>query len=589
CEESAKNNVCQTAGAGIPGIPGSPGDNGQHGPPGRDGRDGQPGQKGDIGVPGETGPQGPPGKAGPPGDAGMAGPPGAQGPRGERGLSSERSSNAFHVGLTRSSPDAGSPIKFQKVFYNNNNIYNVETGKFTSPENGVYFLTFHITVHNKNVHLTLKHNGKVVQYMYHAYDSATHQASSACILVMSKGDEAWLEVYASRNGLYADSDDDTTFTGFMIAQDVLQDAFVFLKVAKLFLTLSMEEKRFIFEAGCLPRSQQHPKASKCRRFVKQTIKPGLFTTSQGADEAWTTSRMIPPLNLRNSNLPNFVPSLSSQLGNVYGINLKNYLMKKFVMVNKVWNSSPFRGSTMIGSFMFLFVVLIMIIENPPGNCEEAAKNNVCQTAGAGIPGIPGSPGDNGQHGPPGRDGRDGQPGPKGDIGTPGETGPQGPPGKAGSRGDAGMPGLPGAQGFKGERGLPSSRSSNAFHVGLTKSSPDAGSPIKFEKAFYNYKNIYNLETGKFTSPENGVYFLTFHITVHNKNVHLTLKHNGKVVQYMNHMYGSATHQASSACILIMSKGDEAWLEVHGGSNGLFADSDDDTTFTGFMINPLPDL
>ncbi|XP_077340157.1 complement C1q and tumor necrosis factor-related protein 9-like [Lithobates pipiens] len=211
--QTTKNNECI---AGVPGIPGTPGINGQHGPPGRDGKDGQPGPKSDPGKPGEQGPHGPPGKLGPPGATGMAGPPGPPGPKGEPGSSSTRNSYAFHVGLKTSNPGGGAPIKFEKVFYNEHNVYNIQTGKLTSPVNGVYYLTYHITVYAKNVHIVLKHNNKNVQFMYHVYNSGTQQASSATILAMNKGDEAWLEVYQDKNGLYSDNDDDTTFSGFLI-------------------------------------------------------------------------------------------------------------------------------------------------------------------------------------------------------------------------------------------------------------------------------------------------------------------------------------------------------------------------------------
>lgn len=168
------------------------------------------------GKPGEQGPHGPPGKLGPPGATGMAGPPGAPGPKDESGSSPTRNSYAFHVGLKTSNPGGGTPIKFEKVFYNEHNVYNIETGKLTSPVNGVYYLTYHITVYGKNVRIVLKHNKKTVQFMYHEYSSNTHQASGACILDMKKGDEAWLEVYGDNNGLYTDSNDDTTFSGFII-------------------------------------------------------------------------------------------------------------------------------------------------------------------------------------------------------------------------------------------------------------------------------------------------------------------------------------------------------------------------------------
>ncbi|KAM9319841.1 uncharacterized protein PAF06_004271 [Gastrophryne carolinensis] len=234
----------------------------------------------------------------------------------------------------------------------------------------------------------------------------------------------------------------------------------------------------------------------------------------------------------------------------------------------------------MGRLMFFLVLITYLIEKSPGNGQAAPKNNECI---AGVPGIPGTPGINGQNGAAGRDGKDGEPGLKGDPGKPGERGPQGPPGKAGPPGSTGKPGLPGLPGLKGDSGS-SERNSYAFHVGLKTSYPSTTGPIKFEKVLYNDKNMYNIQTGKCTSPVKGLYFLTFHITVYNKNVHLILKHNGKPVQYMNHVYGTTTNQASGASIIEMAKGDEAWLEVYQGRNGLYVDDDDSSTFSGFLIS-----
>ncbi len=41
----------------------------------------------------------------------------------------------------------------------------------------------------------------------------------------------------------------------------------------------------------------------------------------------------------------------------------------------------------------------------------------------------------------------------------------------------------------------------------------------------------------------------------------------------------------SSAVLHQEVGDKVWLQVAGGElfNGLFADEDDDTTFSGFMI------
>ncbi|KAG8584830.1 hypothetical protein GDO81_004780 [Engystomops pustulosus] len=227
------------------------------------------------------------------------------------------------------------------------------------------------------------------------------------------------------------------------------------------------------------------------------------------------------------------------------------------------------------------VAILLVTHGLLGNCDVAIKHNECNV---GIPGIPGTPGLNGQHGPPGRDGKNGEPGPKGDPGPPGHQGPQGPPGKLGPPGSSGPPGFQGLPGLPGAPASPVTKETYAFHVGLTSSFPSTDGPIKFQKVFYNEQSIYNTESGKFTAPKDGLYFLTYQITVYNKNVHITLMHDGKIVQYMYHVFSSNTNQASGASVLSLKRDAEVWLEVVGSNNGLYADGDDDSTFSGFLIS-----
>ncbi|XP_073525908.1 complement C1q and tumor necrosis factor-related protein 9A-like [Phyllobates terribilis] len=217
------------------------------------------------------------------------------------------------------------------------------------------------------------------------------------------------------------------------------------------------------------------------------------------------------------------------------------------------------------------IAILVVIHGLLGKCQETTKHEFC----TGVPGIPGTPGLNGQHGLPGRDGKDGELGPKGVPGTPGKNGPQGPPGKTGPTGFPGLPGLPGP---------PATREIFAFHVGLTSSKPSMDGPIIFAKVFYNEQSIYNTGNGKFISAVDGLYFFTYQITVYSKDVHITLRHDGNIVQYMYHQFSSNTHQASGASILALKEKDEVWLQVVGTDNGLYADSDDDSTFSGFLIS-----
>ncbi|OCT96096.1 hypothetical protein XELAEV_18013778mg [Xenopus laevis] len=233
------------------------------------------------------------------------------------------------------------------------------------------------------------------------------------------------------------------------------------------------------------------------------------------------------------------------------------------------------------SFTFLNLMFLAIQWQTGHGQETSAKPNSCI---AGIPGIPGTPGTNGQHGPPGREGKDGQPGPKGDPGKVGERGHPGLPGKAGPPGIIGLPGPPGFPGVPGSAEINSSNKLFAFHVGLDTKYPPSNIPIQFKKVFYNEQNVYNPENGKVTAPVDGLYFLTYQITVYSKSVHLSLRRNDVVVQHMLHEYGSNTHQASGSSILKLSKGDQVWLQVVGDKNGLYSDSDDDSTFSGFLLH-----
>ncbi|KAG2457058.1 ADIPO protein, partial [Polypterus senegalus] len=196
---SAADNPCL---AGIPGMPGS------QGLPGRDGRDGAYGPKGEKGDPG------------PRGERGLIGPPGKVGPPGSF-IQQEQLIGVvgFHVGLKDGFPTPGSPIIFPHVWYNDQDAYSTESGMFTAPLSGLYFFTYHITVFKTDMWVTLRKNSGIIQYTYNSNDfSKSLQASGSSLLKLNKGDQIWLQVHENRNGLYADNDDDTTFSGFLLQQ-----------------------------------------------------------------------------------------------------------------------------------------------------------------------------------------------------------------------------------------------------------------------------------------------------------------------------------------------------------------------------------
>nr|XP_057915812.1 complement C1q and tumor necrosis factor-related protein 9A [Doryrhamphus excisus] len=264
--------------------------------------------------------------------------------------------------------------------------------------------------------------------------------------------------------------------------------------------------------------------------------------------------------------------------------------------------------------------------------RDGLKGDAGEPGPPGPAGLKGKRGDNGEQGPPGKMGPQGVQGPlgskgsKGELGLPGHQGPQGdvggsgpqgpkgetglrgdrgiqgpigPPGRPGPKGDIGVPGHKGALGHRGERGPRGEKgdpgekgdapvvSKSAFSVGLTTQTklPATNAPVRFDKIIYNQQNHYDPQTGRFTCSLPGAYFFTYHITVFSTNVKVALLKNGAKVIHTTDNYQSGEDQAAGGAVLHLQAGDKVWLQVAGGElfNGLFADEDDDTTFSGFLI------
>uniref|UniRef100_A0A671RU76 C1q and TNF related 9 n=1 Tax=Sinocyclocheilus anshuiensis TaxID=1608454 RepID=A0A671RU76_9TELE len=197
---SEKNTGCVY---GHPGIPGDPGHNGM---PRRDGRDGAKGDKGDRG------------------DIGTCGTKGSKGDIGEPETGTcLRYPSAFSARLSESTklPAANAPIRFDKVLYNRQGHYDPETGRFTCAISRVYFFNYHITVYSRNVKVALMKNGQQVIYTMDSYQGDEDQAAGGAVLELESGDKVWLQVADKLlfNGLYADEDDDTVFSSFLLFWD----------------------------------------------------------------------------------------------------------------------------------------------------------------------------------------------------------------------------------------------------------------------------------------------------------------------------------------------------------------------------------
>ncbi|XP_070802214.1 adiponectin isoform X1 [Pituophis catenifer annectens] len=224
-EVAAEENSQQPQGTcanWMSGAPGHPGHNGEPGRDGRDGRDGQKGEKGELGGPGERGGPGPSGDAGVLGPPGVPGFTGLPGSKGERGESATVYRSAFSVGLTSRVSSFNMPIKFTKVFYNEQNHYDTVTGKFQCTISGVYYFAYHLSVYASDVKVSLFKKAAAIMITYDQYrENDVDQASGSVLLHLASGDEVWLQLYGEENSsVYADNVNDSTFMGFLLYPDL---------------------------------------------------------------------------------------------------------------------------------------------------------------------------------------------------------------------------------------------------------------------------------------------------------------------------------------------------------------------------------
>uniref|UniRef100_A0A8D0GSU8 Adiponectin, C1Q and collagen domain containing n=1 Tax=Sphenodon punctatus TaxID=8508 RepID=A0A8D0GSU8_SPHPU len=206
------------------GAPGYPGHNGI---PGRDGKEGRDGQKGEKGESGTLGPKGNSGELGAVGVEGPRGFPGSPGKNGEKGESAFVYQSAFSVGLTTRVPHPNVPIKFSKIFLNEQNHYDETTGKFLCRIPGVYYFAYHLTVYLTDVKVSLYKKNKAILFTYDQFQTNNvDQASGSVLLHLEAGEEVWLQVYGEgeNNGIYADNNNDSTFMGFLLYPDLAPGA-----------------------------------------------------------------------------------------------------------------------------------------------------------------------------------------------------------------------------------------------------------------------------------------------------------------------------------------------------------------------------
>lgn len=216
------------------------------------------------------------------------------------------------------------------------------------------------------------------------------------------------------------------------------------------------------------------------------------------------------------------------------------------------------------------------------------KGDMGERGPLGPRGEMGAPGANGTNGTKGERGEPGPPGGKGDTGARGPLGPQGGRGIAGLRGERGPKGVRGPRGPKGPPGESVEQVRSAFSVGLfpSRSFPPPGLPVKFDKVFYNGEGHWDPLLNKFNVTYPGVYLFSYHITVRNRPVRAALVVNGiRKLRTRDSLYGQDIDQASNLALLQLNESDQVWLETLRDWNGIYSSTEDDSTFSGFLLYP----
>lgn len=112
-------------------------------------------------------------------------------------------------------------VKFDKVFINNGFGFNMQTGKFTATQNGVYVFHFHALSHkDKAIWIDLYHNFVYVNSIYGHLPSGYITGSNSATLELLLGDEVYLDIKSHDTALYGATDQVyCTFSGYFLAQE----------------------------------------------------------------------------------------------------------------------------------------------------------------------------------------------------------------------------------------------------------------------------------------------------------------------------------------------------------------------------------
>ncbi|XP_056014450.1 heavy metal-binding protein HIP-like [Ostrea edulis] len=129
---------------------------------------------------------------------------------------------AFQALLQNDISDLGTyqTVKFDTVKLNEGSGYDVKTGKFTAPEDGVYSFSWNVLVYSgKEFHTEIVKNGNVVAKNYadgRILKSGYHLTSSSTVNIkMKKREQVWIRSH-NKHGRYIHGSSWSYFSGFKL-------------------------------------------------------------------------------------------------------------------------------------------------------------------------------------------------------------------------------------------------------------------------------------------------------------------------------------------------------------------------------------
>uniref|UniRef100_A0A3Q1H0D3 C1q domain-containing protein n=1 Tax=Acanthochromis polyacanthus TaxID=80966 RepID=A0A3Q1H0D3_9TELE len=132
----------------------------------------------------------------------------------------------------------------------------------------------------------------------------------------------------------------------------------------------------------------------------------------------------------------------------------------------------------------------------------------------------------------------------------------------------------------------------AFSASLANSGeiyrgPSTDKTLVFKRVFSNIGNGYNVNSGIFTPPVNGLYYFSF--STYGYNTHtvgaMLMKNSVHQISTYESPAADGSDSSSNAAVLQLAAGDNVHMELWDGGR-VFDNLNGHTTFSGFLLFPL---